>query len=210
LRSRDGIRLHRREIDPAETRVVDGLALTSPAQTLFDLATVLGTAALAKAANEAFVQGLVTMDGLRATRARNAGRKGAAAFDRVLGLLDPRGRRIRSPLESRLNEFLRARRFPPWEQNVRLVIDGEVIEPDVLWRRQQVIVEADGRGPHLAPLTFASDRRRDRRVRVAGFEPVRVTEVDLDDRPDELEADLKTLLTRAEARNAQKAASDAG
>ena len=69
-----------------------------------------------------------------------------------------------------------------------------LIEPDVLWRAQRVIVEADGRDPHLAPLTFASDRRRDRRVRVEGWVPVRVTSEDLDKGADELERDLRSLL----------------
>ena len=108
--------------------------------------------------------------------------------------IDPEGRPIRSPLEARLNRFLRARGLPPWEQNATLWIAGERIKPDVLWRPQRVIVEADGRDPHLAPLTFDSDRRRDRRLRVEGWQPVRVTSADLDTRPEELESDLHALL----------------
>ena len=115
-------------------------------------------------------------------------------FDRLLARLDPDGHRVRSPLETRLHDFLRARGFPPWESNVSLRLGGEIIKPDVLWREQRVIVEADGRDPHLAPLTFASDRRRDRRARVGGWEPVRVTSVDLDEHADELESDLWTIL----------------
>jgi very-short-patch-repair endonuclease len=112
----------------------------------------------------------------------------------MLARIDPDDRLIRSPLEARLNAFLRDRGFPPWESNARIRIGGETIEPDVLWRPQRVVVEADGRDPHLAPLTFASDRRWDRRLRVEGWEPVRVTTVDLADRPDELDADLRALL----------------
>jgi very-short-patch-repair endonuclease len=155
---------------------------------------MLGANALAKAANEAFVQQLLTLDGLRATLDRNAGRKGARAFRRLLALLDPDGHRVRSPLEIRLHRFLRTRAFPPWESNVRIRLGADWIEPDVLWRAERVTVEADGRDPHLAPLTFDSDRRRDRRLRVEGWQPVRVTSVDLDLRPDELEADLRALL----------------
>ena len=69
-----------------------------------------------------------------------------------------------------------------------------MIEPDVLWRAERVIVEADGRDPHLAPLSFASDRRRDRRVRVEGWTPVRVTSEDLGQGADELDRDLRSLL----------------
>jgi hypothetical protein len=191
--SRDGIRVHTRRLDPEAVRPVAGLPVTSPSQTLFDLAAVLGQDALARAANEAFVLGIVDEEALRATLAANARRKGAAAFRRLLADLGIAGR-VRSPLEIRLHRFLGARGFPPWESNVRLRVGGEWIEPDVLWREQRVIVEADGRGPHLAPLTFASDRRRDRRARVEGWNPVRVTDPDLRLRPDELEFDLRAIL----------------
>lgn len=194
LPKRDGIRLHHRELDPDEIRTVDGLPLTSPARTLFDLGTVLGGGGHLKAANEAFVQGLVTVEELRAARRRYARRKGSAAFERLLAALDPEGREVRSPLEVRLNDFLRARGFPPWESNVALRLGEEVIRPDVLWRAQRVVVEADGRDPHLSPLTFDRDRRRDRRLRAEGWEPVRVTSRDLADHADELDADLRSLL----------------
>ena len=194
LRSRPGIRLHCRSIDPEEIRSHHGLLLTSPSQTLFDLGTVLGSKALAKAANEAFVLRLATLEDLRGTLGRNANRKGATNFRRMLATLDPAGHRVRSPLETRLNAFLRARGFPPWESNVRLRIGDDVIEPDVLWRAQRVIVEADGRDPHLAPLTFASDRRRDRRLNAERWHPVRVTERDLGPGADELDRDLRTIL----------------
>lgn len=73
-------------------------------------------------------------------------------------------------------------------------VGGETIEADVLGRPRRVVVEADGRDAHLAPLTFASDRRRDRRLRAEGWEPVRITSVDRGDRPDELDADLRVVL----------------
>lgn len=198
LRRRDGIRIHRRLIDPQEIRTPHGLPFTSPSQTLFDLTTMLGLDSLLKAANEAFVLQLVSFHQLRATRARNARRKGSASFEKLLRRLDPSGHRVRSPLEVRLHSFLRSRGFPPWESNVTLDVGDEKIRPDVLWREQRVVIEADGRDPHLAPLTFVSDRRRDRRLRVHGWESVRVTSPDLAEGADELEADLRTLL-RAQA-----------
>lgn len=194
LPRRDGLRPHQARVDPAEIRCHHGIPLTSAARTLFDLGTVLGAKSHARVANEAFVLRLVSFAELRATRSRNVRRKGSAAFERLLGALDPAGHRVASPLEARLGDFLRARGFPPWESNVTLEVGAQRIRPDVLWRVQRVAVEADGRDPHSAPLRFASDRRRDRRLRVEGWEPVRVTSIDLDLRPDELEADLRALL----------------
>lgn len=196
LRSRVGIRLHRREIHPAEIHRLDGLPLTSPAQTLFDLGAVLGPGAHLSAANEAFVimRRTLTLEDLHLVLERNPGRKGARAFRRLLAAIDPEGREIRSRLEAGLNAFLRRRGYPPWEQNVPLTIGADRIRPDVVWRERRVIVEADGRDPHLAPLTFASDRRRDRRLQVEGWHPVRATWEDLGRGAREFDADLRSLL----------------
>lgn len=194
LGSRDGIRVHHRRIHPAEIVRVDGLPMTSPAQTIFDLATKLGDDSLAKTANQGFVERIVTVQALHTALERNRGRRGSRAFRKLLDRIDPEGRRVRSPLEVAAADFMRARGFPPWVQNEAIDIDGETVVPDFLWREQRVYVEADGRDPHLAPLTFDSDRRKDRRARVRGWLPVRITWDDLDRRPDELEADLRALL----------------
>jgi very-short-patch-repair endonuclease/predicted transcriptional regulator of viral defense system len=197
LRSRPGIRLHRCRLDPDEVRFSAGIPVTSPSRTLFDLAAMVGFRTLERAANQAFVLRLVAIEELTAAGERHRRRKGSTAFARLLGVLDPDGRMIRSPLEGRLNAFLHARRFPPWETNQRLRIGADLIEPDVLWRDRRVIVEADGRDPHLAPLTFTADRRRDRRLSARGWRPVRITTSDLEARPDELEADLRAILESA-------------
>lgn len=197
LRPRPGIRLHRRGLDGDEVRSIAGLPVTSPSRTLFDLASTVSARTLQRVANQAFVLRLITIEELIATGERHRRRRGSPAFARLLAVLDPDGRTLRSPLEGRLDAFLRSRRFPPWETNQRLRIGTDLIEPDVLWREQMVIVEADGRDPHLAPLTFASDRRRDRRLSARGWTPVRITSPDLESRPDELEADLRAILESA-------------
>lgn len=80
LAGRDGVRVHVRALEPASLTAIEGLPVTTPAQTLFDLATMLGTEQLTKIANEAFVQRLVTTDDLHATLGRNRSRKGASGF----------------------------------------------------------------------------------------------------------------------------------
>ncbi len=194
LSSREGIRVHHREIHPLEIVDRNGMPFTSPAQTVFDLATRYGAESLAEIANQGFVERVLTIEALRTVELRNAGRRGSKAFRRLLDRIDPNGRRVRSPLEVRVERFLRTRGFPDWEQNVRLRVGDEVREPDFLWRAQRVMVEADGRDPHLAPLTFDDDRRKDRRARVEGWEPVRITWDDMDFRQDEVDADLRALL----------------
>ena len=47
---------------------------------------------------------------------------------------------------------------------------------------------------HAGKAAFRRDRVRDRRLKLAGWEPVRVTAWDLEDDPDRLEAELLGLL----------------
>lgn len=194
LRRRDGIHVHCRDIHPSQIVRPHGLPIASAAQTIFDLTTTLGLESLGEIANQGFVERVLKIEALREVARLNAGRKGSSRFRRLLDRLDPQGRRVRSPLEVRVGDFLRERGFPDWEQNARIRIGDDVIEPDFLWRSRRVYVEADGRDPHLAPLTFDSDRRKDRRGRVEGWMPVRVTWDDMDLRRDELEQDLRALL----------------
>jgi len=194
LPSRPGIRIHTREIHPAEQWRLGDLPLTSPAQTLFDLGRSMSAQRHAKTANQAFVETDLTLYDLYLVMERNPRRKGTKAFRRLLATLDPEGREIRSPPEGRLNAFLRARGFPPWQQNVPLLIGTDRIVPDVLWSEQRVTVEYDGRDPHLAPVTFVSDRRRDRRLQAEGWHPVRATAADLGAGAEEFDADLRVLL----------------
>jgi hypothetical protein len=66
FRRRAGIRAHQSALPPDEIRVVDGIPVTSPPRTLFDLAAIVRPRQLEKAFNELEVQGL--------TRARRQGR----------------------------------------------------------------------------------------------------------------------------------------
>lgn len=52
--------------------------------------------------------------------------------------------------------------------------DGEhPIRVDFLWRRERLVVETDGRAAHGTAQAFERDRRRDQRLTVAGFHPLR-------------------------------------
>ena len=62
--------------------------------------------------------------------------------------------------------------------------------------------ELDGFAFHSTRAAFRRDRRRDRRLRLAGWVPVRVTWWDLDQAPDQLEAELAALLALTTARRA--------
>jgi very-short-patch-repair endonuclease len=91
--------------------------------------------------------------------------------------------------------FVERHRLPRPEANVWLTVGRRMYEVDCLWRAQRLIVELDGRGAHDTARAFESDRAKDRRLRVAGWEPIRVTWRQLHREERELAADLATLLS---------------
>ena len=82
-----------------------------------------------------------------------------------------------SELEELCLSATRAAGVPPPEVNAWVDPgDGEPpMRVDFVWRDQRVTVEADGFATHRTHGAFESDRRRDQRLHVAGWRPVRVT-----------------------------------
>jgi very-short-patch-repair endonuclease len=65
---------------------------------------------------------------------------------------------------------------------------------DCLWAESRQIVELDGYQGHGTRIAFREDRARDRLLRVAGYGVTRITWTQLDDEPEALAADLRSLL----------------
>jgi very-short-patch-repair endonuclease len=69
-------------------------------------------------------------------------------------------------------------------------------EVDFAWPEERLVVETDGFAAHGTRKAFVADRPRDRRLRRAGFEVVRLTPDDLAYEA-EIVADVKALLSRS-------------
>ncbi len=84
------------------------------------------------------------------------------------------------------------------ELNFHVPIPGEEIKVDCLWRASRLVIELDSRRyHHLSPHAFVEDRRRDRVLRLAGYDPVRFTDQEFVHSPDEVVATVVNLLGRA-------------
>jgi very-short-patch-repair endonuclease len=59
---------------------------------------------------------------------------------------------------------------------------------------QKLVVELDSRRHHLGIRAFEGDRKRDTKLQMAGYRIARVTDQRIKHEPDELEADLRSLL----------------
>ena len=145
-RSRQGIRVH--HTLSLNAAVQHGLPLTDPARTLRDLKTVLTSAELERAEEQAHILGLVIPDGA------------------------PREPEFtRSEGEQRLRRLCKAANLPAPRMNARVA--GH--EVDAFWPAQRLVVEIDGYRYHGTRRAFERDRRKDADLQAAGYRVVRIT-----------------------------------
>ena len=184
-----GISVHRsRLVHPEDRTTVDGIAVTSVARTLVDLADVLSMPDLQRAINEAELLGLFDLAALERAIARLPNRRGRGRLRRALELYRPAAGFTRSNPERDFLALCRNHGLPLPSAN--LSVAGQ--EVDMIWRDARLIVEIDGGEVHRTTRAFYEDRRRDRALAAQGFQVVRVTEADLEN-PAALAAEMKTL-----------------
>ena len=193
-RSRPGIRFHCSRLPADEVTVHDGIPVTTPARTLFDLAAVVSPAEFRRAVKEANVKRLWGPLSLGDLLDRHPRRPGAAAVRAVIEAPD-RGV-TRNDVEDALAALVRRARLPHPLFNTPLEIGSRFLEPDCMWPEQRVIVEVDGYEAHGTRDSFESDRARDRALTAAGWRVIRVTWRQLRDEPEQIAQDLRALLER--------------
>lgn len=195
--ARAGIRPLRAVLLPDEITEVDRIPVTTVARTLFDLAAVLNRHELERAIEQAEALRLADGTPLAALVARYPGRRGTAVLKQILGAEIRAGGITRSGLEDRFLCFLAERGLPPATPNAWLHLGEDWVEGDCVWTAERLVVELDSWRHHATKAAFRRDRARDRRLKLAGWDPVRVTAWDLDEGADRLEAELLSLLTSA-------------
>lgn len=175
----DGIRCRRcRYPEPEEIGADGGIACTTIARTLVDLAGMVGLGTLRKTVGRAAM--LRRLDLQKADLAiHNAKRRrGLKALE--LALLPYRTKDgkvpdVRSDFETLVLPDLVAMELARPQNNAWLHLDGERFLVDFLWAEARVIVETDGRETHETPDAFQRDRRRDQFLAAAGYRVFRVT-----------------------------------
>jgi very-short-patch-repair endonuclease len=167
-RQRDGIRLHKpTTLTAGDTGDWDGIPITSPARTLFDLAATVPFRVLEHAVNEAQIKRLVTARELTDRLDTHRGRGTSA----LKAILNTRPTKSRSPGESLLRTLIRKANLPPAEMNAK--VHG--YEWDFHWADAKLLVEADSVGYHSLPAKVEHDRRKDAHARARGYEVLRFT-----------------------------------
>lgn len=185
---RRGIRVHRSSTlgDEDATRL-HGIAITSVARTILDLAQVLPKREVDKAIDLAVRLRLFDLASLHAAVERAPGRRRVE--------IDPEPTFTRSELELLLCELCERHGLP--RPRVNHYVGG--YEVDFHWPRQRLIAETDGRATHLTRAAFERDRARDAQLTVAGWRVVRFTYLQITREPEKVAAVLGKLLGRETA-----------
>ncbi len=79
--------------------------------------------------------------------------------------------------------------------NTWIPLDDGGYRPDFLWRNARLIVEVDGRTYHARRRAFEHDRRRDRRLALAGYETRRYAAAEVLRDPQTVAREVAAFLT---------------
>lgn len=192
----DGIRVHRRALDRRDVRTHDGIRVTTAARTILDIAATMPFVALRRMVRQAQAERHVNVRQLLEVLARHRGHRGAA---RLRAVIIDGPTPTRSVLEDHALDLIVGAGIERPEVNARLRLDGRRIEPDLLWRRQRVVVECDGSRWHADPLTRANDAARQALLEAHGYRVLRVTWEQVINHPQQTIARIRAALATAPA-----------
>lgn len=184
--SRDGARIHRPgKLLPNEVRWRQDIPLTSPADTVLDLAATVGRDELEAAWALAVSERLAGDDELRSAVEASPRRPGLAAL-RELAARRVRPAVPRSENERRMLGLVRQARLP--EPQANATVYGK--EVDLWWPDARVALEVDAFRTHDSPQSFESDRLLDADFKAGGIEVLRFTGPRIREHPYEVVARL--------------------
>jgi very-short-patch-repair endonuclease/predicted transcriptional regulator of viral defense system len=189
----EGVRLHRRgALRDRDVTEHQRIPVTTPAQTLIDLAVTLDARRLERAVNEADKLDLVdpatlleSLDGY--TAREGVGRLRAMLGAQVFRLTD-------SELERRFLRLVRRAKVPMPQTGARL--NG--FKVDFFWPDLGLVVETDGLRYHRTPTQQVRDRERDQVHTAAGLTTLRFTHSQVVSDPLLVQRTLRRVVRRLE------------
>lgn len=159
IRTHCAVQLTRRDI-----RKHQGIRVTSPARTIHDCARTLSDRALARAVNDARLQGHLKLHHLAELLERRPN-------SRLTPFIETPDAPTRSEFEDAFLAFCQTHGLP--RPTVNTKVAGH--EVDALFEAHKLIVELDGYKFHKTRESFESDRDRDADTLAAGCATVRIT-----------------------------------
>jgi very-short-patch-repair endonuclease len=174
-RKRRGIEAHGATPPPEEVTVVQGIPCTTVARTLLDLADVLDRRGVERAIERAEQLRLFDLTAVEEALSRANGRKAAATLVSILAS-PPYATPTGNDREEAFLQLTRSANLPDPEVNAWIPFpDGGGAEADFLWRDRRLVIETDGNETHGTRQAFESDRLRDQRLALIGYQVIRFT-----------------------------------
>ena len=194
---RAGLHVHRiTPLDDLDRTGRDGLAITAPARTIIDLASVVSAGLTRRALETWLSTGTLSFTELEGALARAGRRRGSGVVrgllvDRALGLDAPD-----SPAERILAETLVEGGLPKPEHHHVVHLDNGVrYELDWAYPHRMLALELDGYGVHLASFeVFDHDRWRRNELEIAGWTILNFTSAACRRHPDRVVGQVRRLL----------------
>lgn len=194
--SRRGIVRHASlTVSAADLTVIDGIACTTVARTLVDVADSQPRRVAERALDQAEVLGAFDLSATLAAADR-AGRRHGAAVIRELLVVYGEPTLTRSELEERFLALCRSADLAQPAVNAWVQTRDGALQVDFLWRGEKLVVETDGRAFHATAAAYGRDRRRDRALKLAGYEPIRFTWREVVEEPGEVLGSVQGMLAR--------------
>ena len=180
-----------------------GLTVTTPTRTLFDLAGVMHPMRVERLVDHAWAHKQTSWPLLHRTfdEMRGRGQSGIAAMREIL---DARGEEYRPPesgLEARCAQILRDHSITGFERQIELGDEHGVIgRVDFAHRECRIIIEVDSDLHHTSLSDRRDDERRQARLEAQGWVIVRVTEFEVWHRSDVVIAKVRAVMPRGTSR----------
>jgi hypothetical protein len=192
---RPGVRVHLAALPAGHVTMRSGVAVTSVARTVVDLARTSSFRSGVVVADSALRGKLTTKADLGAVVADCARWPGLTRARQVVEFSDALSE---SALESLSRVVFREQGIPPPELQEWVGGDDEGVvgRADFLWRRLGTIGEADGALKYADPQRAIAQLRRDARLRAAGFQVVHFTWDDIVRTPELVAASLREAFRR--------------
>jgi hypothetical protein len=192
IKPKKGIRLHRpRSLDDVETTELEGIPITTVAQTLLDVAAPVHGMNMGKLLHEAIGQQQFDLRAISAVLARNPTAPGARRLAEALTEEVPF---TRSDLEDATLALFRAYTVPEPECNA-WVSDGEkLVEVDFVWRESGLIVEVDGWRYHQSRWRRRQDAAKTEALEAQGWKVRRFSEFEISGTPAQVAATTLTAM----------------
>jgi len=177
-------------LHPDDRAEIDGIAVTSVARTLLDLAEVVPSAELRRAYEASERHRVLDVRAVNELLQRSNGRRGVPALLALLDYDPEPATDSKSDLESMFLDLVREGGLPLPQLNV--LVDGFLV--DAYWPRARLVVELQSYEHHAHRRAFERDNSKLARLQVAGYAVLPLTHRKMRDEPGEVVGAVRAML----------------